>query len=487
MYNTYHHFAPGTFDPSTVIPTLASAMRVRPETCLGYAASILGGVAGPVAGLNGPFSERHQSGLSMVVATDGHSSRRKLLETTFLEPLLRFSDLSRLASKSCHPGVLSSYDAELKQCSHPSLRSELAQGLIAQTKALVDEQQQHDFADSIGQAAQYRRRLSQLQQPSLVLCSPCPNELQSLMDDVLDGHALVVDPTGLLIEKSLPRGKTGAPWRGMLNEINKGQGYGFDRLVDRTAEDGPGIAQRTRTPFLLSTDWKHLTQAMMDQDLNKTIGYSLIIRPSAHQQHEDQINWDHVKSAAKQYRAALKSIILARRNGCGIVYQISSPEPGFLERLDAFHARLDGLGSDIAPFCRSLYRLPYELLWAQLVLVGKHLPKECHNSFHIPVMDAADYLLDEHISALRLGLEEESLRTNEKRLADLYQRIHSKGPCTFRDVLRSFRVQRKSEHEPYLHQLLDLGAVRYRDNNLLETVDGAAPPWDRQRLLQCLS
>jgi len=466
-----------------MIDLLASGLGVTSELCLAYIASILGGVAGPVAGIKGVLGERHDVSLPLVL-TDGLGSRGRLLQAMFLEPLLRYSDLSRLASKSCHSKVLGSYDREYAECPHPSLRSKLADGLIDMTEKLVMDS--GFFAETIGQAAQKRRWLSQIHQPSLVLCSPRPEEFSKMMEDVLDKHALLLDPRGAIIERALRKGRESKRWVAMVEQILGYQGFGSDQLVPIREGDGPGLVTRTRTPFLIHLKEDLFRQASVHEDLSQLLGQGLIVRPAAPGE-RSVVDYEQVKRAAKRFRSVLKEVIMARRNGGGIVYEVTKPEPQFVKRLEQFWEKLDGVDETIAPFCQGLFHLPYALLWARLLLAGGGLSQVDDTMFHLPVMEAALKLLEQHIVHVRAALDEQRIKAEHNKLADMYRRFERRGPCKIRDVLRSFADQKKAIHQPVLDSLLRIGALRYREENVLETVPEVAPPWEEQLIMESMS
>ncbi len=170
---------------------IAAGLRIRPELALAYMTSVLGGLAGAFARLDGFLGVRHHPALPLVLA-DRHPSKALSLCRLATGPVMHYSDWERRKVQALDP--------ELFQLHHSQRGAAVRQSNLRLLEALGQS-----FGDENAIAAErsdlLRHRLNY--QPSVMLCSPEPGTFDALRGSVVDEHPLVVDSGGRLIRNAI--------------------------------------------------------------------------------------------------------------------------------------------------------------------------------------------------------------------------------------------------------------------------------------------
>jgi len=446
---------------------IAAGLRIRPELVLAYATSVLGGLAGAFARLDGFLGERHHPALPLVLA-DRHPSKARSLCRLATEPVLHYSDWERRKVQALDP--------ELFQLHHSQRGAAVSQSNLRLLEALGQS-----FGDENAIAAErsdlLRHRLNY--QPSVMLSSPEPGTFDALRGSVVDEHPLIVDTGGRLIRNAVQPHPKQREWQALLERITEGARDGIDLCAGEGSPETLSKVRRFRSPFLI-----HLPHELVGHALLHPVAANLfevgVLLPTEGIDGSlvwSDTNFEIARKVVGKYRDALNEVLWARRDNSGVAYTAARPIPELIEGQDKLHDRIDGLPSEVRRYCAGLIDLPLRLLWTALLLDDR---KGRNVAQSVPgVLQTARWCVERHIELVTETLEAVRRRELEEAAVLMLRKLAELQhlPCKFADLARKYRFQSREVLEPILGFLCGEGLTFWDPaQNRIDLVECHAPP-----------
>lgn len=446
-----------------LVATLSIASGANPEFCVAYAASVLGGVAGPVGSIRGYLGEIHAGGLSLIAT--GKERPLRSLENLMLEPALLEQDRARLRSRSTHPLALR--DLETGYLGK-ELRRETLERFEKRGRCETSPE-----VDSLHHIAGSRRQLQLIRQPSLILTAPDVPKSSDALADCLDHHALVYDPAGAMITDVLGGGRGGRDAESSVERVARQQGAGSDHMAAQHPGDGPGCLARVRTPYLARLEEDHLGRALNHPVTGQLLGSCLIVSPNPSRSKTSE--YAAVRHRIGEIQTLVTALMHTRWRGNDLSFAVEVDDPQCIGLTESYDSRLDALPPSARPFSEGLYGLPERLMWT-LHLTENNRSRSVSPLTQRLALHTALWCADRHQSLIVAALEQDRVRLRQMAMEEMLRKLQVLGPCGFRDLVRTYSDQKKATHEPTLRLLERAGCVRTAPCNRLELIPGTKVP-----------
>jgi|GEM_PF-5669795 len=446
---------------------IAAGLRIRPELALAYMTSVLGGLAGAFARLDGFLGERHHPALPLVLA-DRHPSKARSLCRLATGPVLHYSDWERRKLQALSP--------ELFELHHSQRGAAIRQSNLRLLEALGQT-----FSDEDAIAAERSDLLRHRQnyQPSVMLSSPEPGTFDALRGSVVDEHPLIVDTGGRLIRNAIQPHPKQKEWQALLERITEGARDGIDLCAGEGSPETLSKVRRFRSPFLI-----HLPHELVGHTLLHPVAANLfevgVLLPTEGIDGSlvwSDKNFEIARKVVGKYRDALNKVLWARRDNSGVAYTATRPIPELIEGQDKLHDRIDCLPSEVRRFCGGLTDLPLRLLWTALLLDDRK-GKQVEQS--VPgVLQTARWCVERHIEMVTDTLEAVRRRELEEGAIRMLRKLTEIPhlPCKFADLARKYHFQGGEVLEPILRFLCNEGLTFWDPaQNRIDLLECHAPP-----------
>ena len=415
------------------------------DAALGIA-TVLGGIAGPMAAIDGPAGDLIHPGLNLVVAGRDNAPWRRLEELLFgpvdaCQRMMR--DLSHAATQE-----------RLDHLQFSSLRDS--------TNAVAERSKAGLFRVPNAPATYVdeHRHLAVLRTPSFFLRAPDGQTLGKAVPEILDANAFLVYEdlfSGL--------GKGTAKDKCPLGPRLAVAVGGHDEFTARDKQIGPGSLDAFRAHLLVTTTRDEIGEALTsgNDDAQTILRHSVLLDPSTAAVMD--ANRQDVRWGYQAYYKAVKYVLDARRTGDGAQ---TEPKPEALDSLHAFTVELQlwcqGLPARLHPFFSKTLSLPYRLHWAFVATLAPREGDEWVLPFTLAatrqILARQRRLLDDILTAAETVEHRRARVTMLWKLAD--------KPLSMRDLVRRFRVQRVEVHEPMVNELTGENLVTRHPDGLLE-------------------
>ncbi|MCB1078320.1 MAG: hypothetical protein KDM64_10890 [Verrucomicrobiae bacterium] len=178
----------------------------------------------------------------------------------------------------------------------------------------------------------------------------------------------------------------------------------------------------------------------------------------------------------EQYRQVVQEVIAARRRRSTFSHLTLAPEEAIRlrEGLERFTRQLETVEPERQPYCVGLSRLPVALLFGLKLLASD---SSLSGDLVETSLAVAHRAMRRHLHHLEQLGDRTNLKALDHQKKAMMRKLARLGACTWRDLLRSYPIQRKALHEPVLQSLVDEGLVeRSRDGHLRLLVSPAEAP-----------
>lgn len=415
------------------------------DAALGVA-TVLGGIAGPMAAIDGPAGDLIHPGLNLVVAGRDHAPWRRL-EELLLGPVdacqRTMRDLSHAATQE-----------RLDHLQFSSLRDG--------TNAVAERSKAGLFRVPNAPATYVdeHRHLAVLRTPSFFLRAPDGQTLGKAVPEIMDANALLV-------------------YEDLFSGVGKGTAKdkyplgprlavavgGHDEFNARDKQIGPGSLDAFRAHLLVTTTRDEISEVVTsgNDDAQTILRHSVLLEPATTA--VVNVNRQDVRWGYQAYYRAVKYVLDARRTGDGAQIE---PKREALDALHAFTVELQlwcqGLPARLQPYFAKTLSLPYRLHWA---FVATLAPRE-DDKWVLPfTLVATRQILERQRRLLDDILTDAATVEHRRARVTMMWKLAAK-PLSMRDLVRRFRVQKVEVHEPVVSELIGENLVTRHPDGLLE-------------------
>lgn len=441
--------------PGHVIGSIAAASGASVlESALGVA-TLLSGIAGPRAVIQGPSGEKLDPGINLIIA-GAHSAPWSRAEQLLVEPINRHQRMLRDLSRSTK-------SERLDHLQFVNYASDNTNKAVQITKeAEHPEEALHGLSVLSGVG----REFAAMRQPTLILRSPDLRAFEAALPEVLDRAPLLYYSSGRLLSELL-RKHPDKNWIALGSHVAAalgGQDQAFEKGDERL---GPGTMELVKANLMLTCTRADLEAALSSESesLHRILGKSLLVDPSVIKQPRLTATSQTLKYGYQEYNAAVQLALHRRRSGAEIHCK---PKDAQLAKLGEFEAEtgtwLAALPENLRPFFSDTLTLPYRLLWTFLTVKTFHeqedwcLPLAIHLTREVLRHQAT--LIETLTASAEKAAWERARRVMLGKIAD--------RPCLLKELIRRYNIQRREVHEPILKELLSEGLIVSRPDRLLE-------------------
>ncbi len=497
----------GSMNDTPNIPTAIEALSilsgVPAEEVTVQVASLLAAIGGPHAGLMTLGDEFQPVGFHLL-RLGGESARQHRLTQLLFQPLRYLQEdllaYSRLAPEkqlssmarayvggrrseehlSVDPGSegvegiarhdvyhLADLSSQVSSLTSPWRRQQdvdLFMGTIGCTTLLpVDGIHRHlPGHPTLSQSAVGRHEGRCLHEPVVFLDNPGTDALKKPWEGVDRDSPLILDESGRLWEDACRSASGRETLRRILRE---------HAFVNPAA---PGKDRyRSGCSRLISVVTEELGRRLLSEPELDGLLASLLLSgtSSGDGVMERTVNPDKVSAGHRRYRDTVKDLVRLRRlDALGLWWIKMSDEVAmqFHEGQREFIHQLETIDSATRGFAAGFSNLPVTLLWT---LAQLEPTKEVTGTMVSTALSLSEVAMRNHLGVIReLRRDAETVRV-ERKAAEMLWKLLEAEPCTFRELMRKYPVQRREVHEPVLNHLVESGKVLRLESNQLRLTD----------------
>ncbi len=437
-------YASGRCRPGFVVSNLGAATGTSPELATLAAASLLGGIAGPETAILGSADNPISPAFNLIVV--GHDDAGwQRLQRLLLAPIESLQSRLREMSRAVKPDRL--------------LAAADGRGFKDETAVLFSAVGR-EFNDDLPSTLTQNLRASRaLRLPSVLLTSPDPDTFIKGIAEILDRQVSLVYPTGRLFEE-LGRMSPSRAWLDLLGKIVNALDGHDDHFDKIHPNEGYGRLAIFKATLMMTCSHSQVVQAMggTNPDVQRLMQQILVVRPSFRQ--PDPISdREQLRGGFGRYTHVAGEMLSSRRGREGFQFKVKKPDYELLMEytsyLQSTLPRLVGV-----PNCDWVLDLPWKLAWTMMSLEGLKTGDCC-----VPyAIHVANCVIGEHATFSREEGRKLKLQAEESARRVLLGKLEKLGPCTFRELSRTFRIQRKAIYEPVLEGLVSDGLVVLKEN-----------------------
>ena len=421
--------------------SLAASTGTSPESAALSSAALLGGIAGPDAHILGPADNPVGPNFNLLV-TGGEDASWQRLQQLILGPVESLQARLRVMSRAVHPERV----AEIEN-------RRGAKNITQELHAAVGR----EFPDNglpLGPLDGLRANVA-LRQPSVLLSSPSPEIFKQGVEEVLDRHVLITYTAGLLFEE-LARLAPSRQWLDLLKTIVAALDGHDDRFERTHTNEGYGRLAALRATLLMTCKESQAVQAMgsSNSEVQRLLSQCLVLRPRFGTPAVSESR-EYLRGGFGAYTAAATDVLSSRRSGDGVQFKVTDAD---YELLVGYTAYLQSVLPKVQSLPQQAWALdlPWKISWAMMVLKGKMEPGDWCVPYAIHVAHTA---LLEHSAFSRQEHKKLQDREEERARLVMLNKLAKLGPCQLRQLLRTFKVQRKALYEPVLDGLISEGLI----------------------------
>lgn len=308
------------------LTAVSAASGLSIELCAATASALLGGVAGPHAGITDTAGAVVTPATNLIIS--GTSPRFTRGLDLLLSPIEENQLILRELSASLHRTR-----AEALENSHTC---------VGATNGIVNGDPRDDFTAT---NATYHRRFQTLRQPAVMLRNPDPAHFATSCEDILDGCALVVEDR-LFSGTS----KSRQQYVTALTDAVAG----VDRL--RPRHQGYGTTQTFRANVVALCSNEELNTALADLGL---LPRCLVLDiPKQHTLPVTTLK--ATRDGYYFYRETVRELFIFRRSGTGVQYDAEHWAPQMQDYINSMQAWLDKLPAELMPYFTTALSLPFK-------------------------------------------------------------------------------------------------------------------------------
>jgi len=247
---------------------------------------------------------------------------------------------------------------------------------------------------------------------------------------------------------------------------------GHDDFFDRLhPNEGYGRLATLKATLMMTCSHGQAVQAMgaSNPEVQRLMQHCLVVRPNFCKPHPIS-DREYLRGGYGRYTDVAADVLSSRRVGAGAQFKVVAADYELLMEYTSYVQsilpRVEGL-----PKCDWVLDFPWKLAWALMSLEGRRNPGDSCIPYAIHVAHQA---LLEHAAFSReegKKLKQQEEESARRVLLDKLARI---GPCPFRRLVRTFRVQRKALYAPVLDGLISDGLVVRKENRYALAVPAEA-------------
>jgi len=427
------------------VKSLASATGSSPELAGLAVAGLLGGIAGPDGHILGPADNQISPDVNVIVAGAEDAAWRRLQEL-ILKPVESLQSRLREMGRAVDPVRV----AELEHMRESKDATIKLHGIAGQelSKPLP-----------FGPLDNTRGRIA-LRLSSVLLRSPSPEVFRKGVEEILDRHATIVYPDSRIFAE-LSRLAPPRQWQELLKLIVdalEGHDERFDRI---DANEGFGRLAALKAVLLLTCSEAQAAQAMgsTNPELRRLMQQSLVVRPG-YCKPLPRANREYLRGGYSAYTDAVTSVLASRRSGKGMQFKVSDEDYQLL-------TEYTGYMESLLPTCTTLPQrawvsdLAWKISWAMMAVKGMAEPGGWCVPYGIHVAHSA---ICEHTAFCAQEQKKQHALQDESARRLMLNRIERLGPCHWRVLARTLRVQRRELFAPVLEGLVSEGLVVCEDD-----------------------
>lgn len=122
----------------------------------------------------------------------------------------------------------------------------------------------------------------------------------------------------------------------------------------------------------------------------------------------------------------------------------------FFESQQRFEAQIREVEPVLAPYAAKFFSLPATMMWALL-----HLWRDRPTADLVPVaLQLAETAMGNHLRLVKQSIDAGGRDVMERKALEMCMKFLGLGACTFRALVRTYRIQRRDFHEPTLNYLI---------------------------------
>lgn len=314
----------------------------------------------------------------------------------------------------------------------------------------------------LSQSAVGRHEGRCLREPAIFLDNPGAEVLKRPWEGIDRDAPLIVDESGRLWEDAY----RSASGRATLHRILKERAF-----IDPSA---PGKeCHRMGSPQLFSLVTEELGSRLLSEpEMEGLLASTLLTGSSSEGGVSGQgMNPDAISTGYRLYRDALKELARLRRLDAlglwsmgvkdGVAVQLHEGQRAFVDQLET-------VDTATRPLAAGFSNLPVGLLWTWAKL---DQAREVTSTMVSAALSLSETAMRHHLGLIReLRRDAETVRI-ERKAAEMLTKLLEAEPCTFRELMRKYPVQRREVHEPTLNHLVETGKVVRLDSNHLRVAD----------------
>jgi len=425
---------------------LSMATGASPEALTLVCASILGGLAGPDAGLN--------DGRGTLIARPGcnavilgiDSASWMAAEQLLLDPVESCSRALRRLSASVDGRRLDGAQAPITD--RPENEHQASQ-IRDQLDTMVHNPDTHLAKN---------RGVELLRHPSFALRAPAPETFRVGVDEISQGHALIYYPSGRLLAR-LAEGKSSYAWFEHAGHLADAL-VGADIVFSKSGPIGVTRVRSLAATLYATASGKQVAAALGcgHGSVQQLLESCWLLDPTWKACHFEGSHLQTIEMGCSCYWEAVRDIFDRRKAASSLSFKLTGDSHAeLIKGIQDMQGRLaNNIPADYLPFLREWRKLPAKLLWALLALSGGYESTEGAVSTALYV---AEWAVLNHVQVLRGIVEAERKRRDQLAREAMLMKL-ADGPQTLRELMRrTSGSQRREIHQPVLQTLINEGAV----------------------------
>jgi len=429
-----------------VITGISMVSGASPEAVALACAAIIGGLAGPDAGLYGARGSLLARPGCNTLILGLNSAKWLAAEELLLDPVEASARVLRRLSQSVDSRRLDRAQSDVTAQPQNTLQlTEMREKLEGVVFNPEDE-----FIKNRG--------IQLLRQPSFTLNSPSPETFTFAADEITDGTGLILYPAGRLLSRFMD-GKFDRTWVEHAGRLADAL-VGADHVFGKTGQIGTARVRSLSATLFATISGKQLRAAVGSgqASVQQLLEQCWLLDPFWDACHFKEAQLHAVETGCSSYWEVVQEVFAKRKEARGLSLKLTSENhQELLTGIQELQARLDtSIPAEYVPYIRHWRTLPAKILWALFVLNGDYDDREAA----VPTaLHLAEWTVRNRVAVLRGVVEFErnrrDLQAREAMLAKL-----ADGPQTFRQLARRCSGgQRRELHEPVLRALIKAGAV----------------------------
>ncbi|NLT72036.1 MAG: hypothetical protein GXX91_15275 [Verrucomicrobiaceae bacterium] len=302
-----------------------------------------------------------------------------------------------------------------------------------------------------------------LLEPVILLDNPGAEVLRKPWVGMDRDAPLILEESGQLWKDALRSG----PDRATLHRILRERAFADSSISGKERH-------RVGSPRLFSLVTEELGhQLLSERETEEFVAAMLIVRSSGDDTIEQEMDPDEITEGYRRYRDTLKGLARLRRIDALDLWWTGVRGKAalqFYEGQREFIGQLETVAPAVRPFAAGFPHLPSSILWS-LAKLDRADVASC--DMVTAALSLSERAMRAHLGTVReLRHDAEAVRI-ERKATEMLWKLSEVEPCTFRELVRKYAVQRRELHEPILNHLVEAGKVLRLDGSHLRLAESA--------------